>query len=124
MHFAGGGLFPLGQKLYTWVLIPIVGEPYNILAYDQVVHGVGFFVATIFIWQVMQYYIRVKKKGFALGLTVIMAGVGLGAVNEIVEFIATVIVPDNGVGGYVNTSLDLIFNCIGATAGWIYIKKK
>jgi len=42
--------------------------------------------------------------------------------NEIVEFFATVILPETGVGGYINTSLDLVFNLLGAliAMGFIY----
>jgi hypothetical protein len=43
-----------------------------------------------------------------------IAGMGLGALNEIVEFIAVLTLPETGVGGYVNTSLDLTANTIGA----------
>ena len=57
-------------------------------------------------------------------LIAILGGIGLGAINEIFEFIATILFPDNGVGGYVNNSLDLIFNAIGAiiVMGYIYYK--
>jgi putative membrane protein len=40
---------------------------------------------------------------------------GLGALNEIVEFAAVVASPSTGVGGYYNTALDLVFNGLGAT---------
>ena len=43
-----------------------------------------------------------------------LCGVGLGALNEVVEFIATRIAETN-VGGYVNTGMDLVYNTIGAT---------
>jgi hypothetical protein len=39
---------------------------------------------------------------------------GLGAVNEIIEFAAVLGLPDTNVGGYLNTGLDLVFNAIGA----------
>ncbi|BBI65284.1 hypothetical protein HSBAA_65900 [Vreelandella sulfidaeris] len=44
-----------------------------------------------------------------------MAAQGVGAVNEMIEFIVVLLVPDNGVGGYYNTLLDIVFNFIGAT---------
>ena len=53
-----------------------------------------------------------------------MAGLGVGAFNEIIEFFATVIIPETGVGGYENTSLDLISNLIGAIIAMSYIKIK
>ncbi len=51
-----------------------------------------------------------------------MAGLGMGALNEVVEFIAAEIVPDSGVGGYENTALDLCADLVGAFAGLIYIR--
>ena len=47
---------------------------------------------------------------------------GLGALNEIIEFIVTVFVPENNVGGYVNTALDLVFNLIGAVIAAVWIR--
>lgn len=43
-----------------------------------------------------------------------LAAMGLGAVNEMIEFSAVLLVPDTNVGGYVNTALDLCFNALGA----------
>jgi len=51
-----------------------------------------------------------------------MAGLGVGALNEIIEFIIAQIVPETGVGGYLNTSLDLVSNLIGAILAMLYIK--
>ena len=47
---------------------------------------------------------------------------GFGAANEVVEFIATRILPETNVGGYENTGWDLVFDLIGAViaAGWVF----
>jgi hypothetical protein len=45
----------------------------------------------------------------------IAAGLGFGALNEVVEFFVTLMVPESNVGGYVNTGWDLVANLIGAT---------
>lgn len=58
----------------------------------------------------------------ALSIVVVMADIGVGAVNEIVEALVSAIVPDSGVGGYVNTSLDLIADMIGASLAMLYIR--
>jgi putative membrane protein len=42
---------------------------------------------------------------------------GLSVVNELIEFAAVVVSPSTGVGGYVNTLLDLLFNTLGAVSG-------
>ena len=51
------------------------------------------------------------------------AGMGLGATNEVVEFAATLLMPETNVGGYMNTGWDLVSNLIGATtaATWIWL---
>jgi hypothetical protein len=46
---------------------------------------------------------------------------GLGAVNEIIEFIAVLSVPDTNVGGYYNTALDLVFNGAGAVIAMVIV---
>ena len=50
----------------------------------------------------------------SLSIIIISAGLGLGALNEIIEFAAIIITPGTGVGGYINTSLDLVADLIGA----------
>jgi hypothetical protein len=76
----------------------------------------------------MYYLIKpklIKNHGWvAIGIVVIMAGLGTGALNEILEFIATVSVPETNVGGYENTSLDLISNLFGAIIAFAYIRWK
>ena len=52
------------------------------------------------------------------------AGLGFGALNEVVEFVATLLIPETNVGGYRNTGWDLVANLIGATIAatliWAY----
>jgi hypothetical protein len=121
-HMAGG-LLPLPA---AW---PIDGEirvlyslwlVEGLLKYDQIVHAYGFGVATWVCWQGMRAAIR-RRGGEAaptLGLMVLAAssGMGLGALNELVEFAATLLVPETNVGGYLNTGFDLVANFVGAAA--------
>ena len=118
----GGVLFNNGTiKLYAIILIPLSAE-YNIFRYDQLVHIVGFAVSTLIMFAILKSHINFKSKGkAALGIVIIMAGLGVGAVNEIIEFTATVLVPDTGVGGYINNSLDLVSDLFGAIIAWAYI---
>jgi hypothetical protein len=44
---------------------------------------------------------------------------GLGALNEIIEFSAVMLVPNTNVGGYYNTALDLAFNGLGAVTATV-----
>jgi uncharacterized membrane protein YjdF len=122
LHMSGGGLYFRGTKLYEIILIPI-SESYNIFRYDQFVHIVGFGVATLVMYHLVEPLLKPELKGWtALSIVVIMAGLGVGALNEIVEFTATVLVPETGVGGYTNTSLDLVSDLIGAIGAMIIIR--
>jgi putative membrane protein len=123
MHMAGGGLYIGGKKIYEIILIPLVGDPYYIFKYDQFVHIVGFGTATLVMYFLLKPLLRDNLKQWtALSIVVVMAGLGVGALNEIVEFLATVLVPDTGVGGYVNSSLDLVADLIGALGALVFIR--
>jgi putative membrane protein len=122
LHMAGGGVYIGGEKLYALILIPISGE-YGIFRYDQFVHIVGFGVSTLLMYYLLTLVLPERPKQWtAVSIIVVMAGLGVGALNEIVEFAATVIVPETGVGGYVNTSLDLVADLIGALLALVYIR--
>ena len=123
LHMIGGGVLINGKSVYSTMLIPIVGEPYNIFKYDQLVHAFGFGVATLLLFHILKPYLKESKSWIAISIVVIMAGMGAGALNEIIEFAVTVITPENGVGGYENTAIDLVSNAIGAIVAMIYIKK-
>ncbi|MBE9529087.1 MAG: DUF2238 domain-containing protein [Proteobacteria bacterium] len=124
MHLSGGGLYFDGTKLYEIMLISI-SDTYMILKYDQVVHAFGFAVATLVMYQLIRGQLKEGERAwFSISIVVVMAGLGAGALNEIVEFFTTVIVPDTGVGGYVNNSLDLVFNLIGAICAMVFIRLK
>ncbi len=121
-HMAGGLLvvpedWPVNAEsrvLYSLWLIP------ERLKYDQVVHAYGFGITTWVCWQGLRAAIR-RRGGTALptlGLMVlsVAAGLGFGALNEVIEFIATLLVPETNVGGYRNTGWDLVANLFGATS--------
>lgn len=115
MHMAGGGVIVNGAVLYKLMLFEWIGEPYHILKYDQLIHTIGFAVATMLAYYLLKPHLSKSPwQSTTVLLIVVMAGLGLGALNEIVEFTATVLVPETNVGGYVNTALDLVFNLLGA----------
>ena len=109
-HMGGGLLtvpasWPVSSEsrvLYTLWLIP------GRLKYDQIVHAYGFGVTTWVCWQGLTAAIR-RRGGAAT------AALGFGALNEVVEFVATLLVPETNVGGYRNTGWDLVSNLVGAT---------
>lgn len=113
LHMAGGGLTYNGVIWYKQILIPL-SQSYEILKYDQVVHAFGFFTMTLLSYAVLRRHLQTKTLSFGIGLILVMAGAGFGAFNEVVEFVVDQSLPQSGVGGYINTSLDLISNFIGS----------
>ena len=109
-----GGLWQVGGSvMYSLVLIDIVGEPYSILKYDQLIHTCCYFIVAGLMWQVVSSIAREGSFTLLAGITVLAAS-GIGGLNELVEFLATVVVPDTNVGGYENTAIDLVANFVGA----------
>jgi len=53
------------------------------------------------------------KQTFGLLVLCVAGGMGFGAANEVVEFIATLTLPGTNVGGYANTGWDLVANSVG-----------
>ena len=122
MHMLGG--VKIGNSVvYAKMLINFIGEPYYILKYDQFVHLFGFGVATLAMFVLMKPFIKFPiEKWTSISILIVMAGFGVGALNEMIEFIATILVPETGVGGFINTSLDLVADFIGAVLAMIYIR--
>jgi hypothetical protein len=126
-HMAGG-LMPVPESwpihrephvLYNWWLVP------GVLKYDQVVHAFGFGVVTWICWQGLRT--AFQSRGISVKPTVgllvlcVAGGMGFGAANEMVEFIATRILPGTNVGGYANTGWDLVANFVGCLIAAITI---
>ena len=119
-HMAGG-LMPVPE---SW---PILGDShvlYNVwivpgwLKYDQVVHAYGFGLVTWICWCSLEAAFTSRgvsvKPTIGLLTLCVAAGMGFGAANEVVEFIATLTIPGTNVGGYSNTGWDLVANTCGA----------
>lgn len=127
LHLAGGNI-PVGESvLYNLTLAPVLPEPYHVLRYDQVVHVFGFGVATLVCHHLLTPYLRDEiPRWRTLAILVVLMGSGVGAINEIIEFIVTVAVPDTNVGGYENMAIDLVCNLLGGTlaVGFLTLRHK
>jgi hypothetical protein len=122
LHMAGGGVYINGIRLYDIILVPL-SQTYPILRYDQVVHIFGFAAATLTMFDLLRPLLKENLQHFvALSIVVVMAGLGVGAFNEIVEALVAATLPQSGVGGYVNTALDLISDLLGAILAMTFIK--
>ncbi|MDY6903301.1 MAG: DUF2238 domain-containing protein [Thermodesulfobacteriota bacterium] len=121
MHMAGGGLSVNGIRLYDVILLPIVGEPYNVLKYDQFVHYFCYVIMTLLVFPVFRSILAPDANRLIFAVLLVLAASSIGAVNEIIEFAAVVIFHADGVGGYYNTCIDLIANLLGAVTSTFYL---
>lgn len=122
MHMAGGGI-PVGDgRLYDVMVLPLKSR-LPILRYDQIVHAWGFAAATLVVFCLVRSFAGERLRStIALGIVTVAGGMGIGAFNEVVEFLVTLLVPNTGVGDGTNTSLDLCANMLGALGAWVYIR--
>ena len=127
-HMAGG-LMPIpeswprgaeGRVLYNLWLIP------DYLKYDQFLHAYGFGVCTWVCWQGIVAATGRTRPTFGLLTIAVLAAIGLGAMNEVIEFAATLSMPETNVGGYRNTGWDLVSNLVGTliAGAWIWLAHK
>jgi hypothetical protein len=122
-HMAGGGLHVDGAVLYALQLVPIAGDgELTILKYDQLVHFYGFGVTALVLWHLLQLHYPVLRDSWTIYVFPALASMGLGCVNELIEFAAVLSIPDTNVGGYYNTALDLLFNAAGAVTAVLLIR--
>lgn len=127
-HMAGG-LLPVPPSwphvaphnvLYSLWLIP------DLLKYDQIVHAYGFGLTTWVCWHGWQRICArsgatLHPSGGVL-LLCAAAGMGFGALNEVIEFIAVLSIPNTNVGGYINTGWDLVANLVGCVIAAVLIR--
>lgn len=121
LHMSGGGIVVNGDVLYNYVVLPLFQLGGNsVLKFDQIVHMFGFGVTTLVAFHILKPYLKNSNYKVIYPLLVFVA-MGAGALNEIVEFMAVVMIPNTNVGGYYNTALDLISNTIGSMIAIIVI---
>lgn len=123
MHMAGGSVYIGDTRLYDFILIPIVGAPYDILKYDQFVHFFCYVVMTGLMFSVLKMITKPDPNRFVFSLILILAASSVGAFNEIIEFSAVVLYGSPGVGGYHNTCLDLIGNLLGSIVATLLLQR-
>lgn len=122
LHLAGGSILTGEARLYDVLLFRLF-ETYPVLRYDQLVHMWGFGASTLVAFSLLAKHLQKPvRNSISMGIVLVMAGLGIGAFNEILEFVVSTCVPESGVGGYLNTSLDLCADLVGAILGLLYIR--
>ena len=122
LHLAGG-LINVGQNvLYNASIGPYVkGLGTHLLQYDHVAHAYVSFVTAFACWVMLAAPHAATNHRRELVILAVGAALGLGALNEVVEFLTTLAHHGAHVGGYWNTGWDLVCNLIGAGAAGLVI---
>jgi uncharacterized membrane protein YjdF len=116
MHILGGSVPTPDGVLFAYKIYPFLdlGGEFYILKYDQVVHMYLYGVMALVFLHVLVRTLKSTGPAWILILLATMASMGVSSLNEIMEFLIAVNLERNGVGGYENAMLDLIFNFAGA----------
>jgi hypothetical protein len=112
VHLAGGLVQVGDDVLYN------TSPGTDLLRYDHFGHALGIFVGARLLWELLVLdAFAVTGRGSLVAVTT-LAALGLGAVNEAVEFVATLAHGTSNAGGYANTGWDLVTNTFaGVLAG-------
>jgi hypothetical protein len=110
MHMVGGLVaWDSSQNgiVYGIWLIP------RVIRYDQLTHMIGFAMGTAACWYALDLRMMSGAPAGGKAFMAALMGMGLGALNEVVEFASIYAVPEQQVGGLENMGWDLIFNLMG-----------
>jgi hypothetical protein len=105
-HMAGGLVIVGGDVLYN------AHPSIHAFQYDHIFHASASGVAAIVLWLFIADEIRSRVGAVVVS---VLGGLGVGALNELIEFLATLAHHGSHVGGYRNTGWDLLSNALGAT---------
>jgi len=110
VHLIGGLMTPIGDAptFYETWLIP------NVLKFDQLAHLYGSAVLTV-------ACAHLARGAALLPLVAGLMACGLGALNELIEFLFGLNNPNFYAGGMENTGWDLAFNLAGAIVAGAWI---
>jgi hypothetical protein len=115
-HLAGG-LVPVGHDVLYNAALGWRGA-----RYDHLVHGSAIFLGTIVLWSTVLEPAAPAPEPSLVAVCVI-AALGLGALNEMVEFLTTLAHQGSHVGGYDNTGWDLVSNTVGGIGAGLFLRR-
>ncbi|HVV36610.1 MAG TPA: hypothetical protein VHC63_08405 [Acidimicrobiales bacterium] len=118
LHLVGGLMTPVGDAptfYETWIVN-------GVLKFDQVVHAYGTAVLTVACARLVVGLLGpVVRRGAGLAFVAALMACGLGALNELVEFLFGLNNAHLHAGGMENTGWDLAFNLLGAAIGAVLL---
>lgn len=90
-----------------------------VFRYDQLTHLIGFGIAGLAVLEQFTPWLHAPSR-VAVATVALLGGLATGAINEMLEFLLTRIVPSTNVGDFTNTGWDLVANGIGSliAAAW------
>jgi hypothetical protein len=104
LHFSGGLAIWHESRLYDKIIFNI--------RYDKYVHFFNSFIGGLIFYSV--YFKNLNLNRWIKEFQMVLVIQGLGSIVEIVEYLVTLTVATNGVGGYDNNMLDIIANLAGS----------
>ena len=124
-HMLGGSTILGEPRIYGRVLIDLftTGDT-TVFRYDHLLHFYFYVVMTSVIYQIAKGYFRPGANWKVVALLIVFASMGVGAFNEIIEFLPVLFLAETGVGGYFNVAWDIVFNTLGALVAIVYISLK
>ena len=111
-HLAGGLVTVGDDVLYN------AHPPLRAFQYDHVFHATASGIAAIVLWTFLSKELASVPGAIAVSA---LGGLGVGAINELIEFLATLAHHGQHVGGYRNTGWDLLSNTVGATTASVLL---
>lgn len=119
VHLAGGLIRVGDGVLYN------ASPGMDVFRYDHFAHALGIFLGTQLVWELLVQGAANASGRRRLVVVSALAGLGLGALNETIEFLATLGHGGGHVGGYRNTGWDLVTNLVaGVAAGMVLHRRR
>lgn len=104
-----GGLIRVGESvLYN------TDPGWQVLQYDHIFHASASAFGVAVLWTLASPNIHGRSLALAMSA---LGALGFGALNEFVEFVATLAHSGSHVGGYMNTGWDFVANTFGVLVG-------
>jgi len=121
-HMFGGSTIFGEPRIYGRVLVDLftTGDT-TLFRYDHLMHFYFYLVMTAVIYQILKDYLKPNANWFVVSVFIVFASMGVGAFNEIVEFMPVLFLAETGVGGYFNIAWDIVFNTLGAIVTVVYL---
>ena len=108
MHMMGGLIEIGGEVIYEHSLGP------DQLRFDKFVHFFGFGFATLASYELLRVTFGRDEPARSVAIVAFLIGIGIGGINETIEFGITLLPGESNVGGFSNTGWDLVANALGA----------